>query len=95
MDASFNPVLTRLHKGAVSSHVGERGRGVAVFEGRVWVTQDHDLRDFVLGAGDSFAIERRGQVVVEALSDASLLFFDDTDDVVEIATSVEPAWATL
>jgi hypothetical protein len=79
MHANFHPALTRLRKGAVRSHIGKHGRGIAVFEGRVWVTQDNDLRDFVLDAGESLAFDRRGRVVVQALSDASVLVFDSTD----------------
>jgi len=79
MHANFHPALTRLCKDTVRSHIGERGRGIAVFEGRVWVTQDNDLRDFVLEAGESLAFDRRGRVVVQALSDASVLVFDSID----------------
>ncbi len=79
MDVNLDPALTRLRKGELHSHVGDCGHGIAVFEGRVWVTQDNDLRDFVLDAGESFTIERRGRVVVQALSDASLLLLDSAD----------------
>jgi hypothetical protein len=79
MDVNFDPALVRLSKGAVRSHVGQRGHGIAVFEGRVWVTQDNDWRDFVLDAGESLAVERHGRVVVQALSDASLLLLGSAD----------------
>jgi len=79
MDASLNPQLTRLRMDDVRSLVGDRGRGMAVFQGQIWLTQDCDPRDVILNAGDSFAFDRRGKVVVEALTDASVFLFDSAD----------------
>ena len=46
--------------------------GVRIFArtGTLWVTQDHDRRDFVLAQGDSFDVVGRARVVVQALSPA-------------------------
>jgi hypothetical protein len=41
-------------------------------EGSLWVTLDNDLRDIVLGAGDSFTLPDRRRAIVYAL-DASRL----------------------
>ncbi|WP_088278351.1 DUF2917 domain-containing protein [Ideonella sp. A 288] len=76
MDASQHPLLTLLPKDAVRRLRGERGRGIAVFRGQVWLTQDGDLRDIVLDAGESFDFDRPGHVVVQALGDASLLLYE-------------------
>jgi hypothetical protein len=84
MDASLNPDLTRLRKDDVRSLHGEPGRGVAVFQGQVWVTQDGDPRDLILNAGDTFVFDRRGRVVVQALDDASLFLFDSADADVDM-----------
>jgi hypothetical protein len=48
----------------------ENGKGVAVevWDGELWITQAHDRRDHFVRSGDSFRIEREGQVVVSALS---------------------------
>jgi hypothetical protein len=46
---------------------------IAVFQGQVWLTQDGDLRDVFLGAGDSFSFHGAGVTLVQALRDARLL----------------------
>jgi len=73
MDASFSSAAIDLPKGAVRSYVGHRGAAIAVLQGRVWLTQPNDLRDHFLGPGESFAFSAHGPIVVEALSDASVL----------------------
>jgi hypothetical protein len=49
-----------------------RGLSVVCTEGILWITQEGDLKDYVLEAGQRYVIARRGLVVVEACSDARL-----------------------
>jgi hypothetical protein len=49
-----------------------RGITLRVTRGALWITQEHDVRDIVLAAGDSFTIDRRGLTVVEAQGRATV-----------------------
>jgi Protein of unknown function (DUF2917) len=51
-----------------------RGASVRCIFGSVWLTQDGDPRDIVLGAGESFTLDRDGLAIVYATADASLAF---------------------
>lgn len=52
--------------------VDARGARVDCREGRLWITQDHDNRDVMLGAGDVFTLERDGVTLVQALGGARI-----------------------
>ena len=41
-------------------------------EGLIWVTQQHDPTDYMLGKGDIFLVTLPGSVVIQALKDARL-----------------------
>lgn len=47
---------------------------VGVDTGTVWLTQDGDVRDIILRAGESFRVDRDGTVLVQALNDAAVRF---------------------
>jgi hypothetical protein len=49
-----------------------RGLSVVCTDGILWITQEGDLKDYILEAGERYVIARRGSVVVEACSDARL-----------------------
>ena len=42
------------------------GTTAALDKGCVWITMDGDRRDIVLGAGESWTIERNGRTLVQA-----------------------------
>jgi hypothetical protein len=50
-----------------------RGLSITCLKGSIWITQDRDLRDIILGAGQSFVLDRNGLTVVFAFDDASIL----------------------
>ena len=47
------------------------GRRITVLQGHVWITQDRDPRDVVLGAGEDFVIERPGLALITPLDGAA------------------------
>lgn len=47
---------------------------VGVDSGTVWLTQDGDMRDIILHAGESFRVDRDGTVLLQALDDAAVRF---------------------
>ena len=76
MDTSLGRALTKLPAGAMLCIRDGRGKGLAVFHGHAWITQQDDPRDVVLGAGETFALDRPGLAIVLALEDSSALVFE-------------------
>ena len=48
------------------------GHTVVCHSGSVWVTQERDRRDIVLGAGESFALDRSGLALVLAFEQSAI-----------------------
>lgn len=76
MDNELRHPLTDLKSGSMLPVCDGKGRAIVVFEGQVWITQDGDQRDFVLGGGESFSVDHQGLTLVEALRDSKLLLVD-------------------
>jgi hypothetical protein len=59
---------------ARSVHRIQNGKGseVLCLKGTVWITQENDRRDIILGAGQSFVLDHKGVAVVYALRDAAI-----------------------
>ena len=51
---------------------GAAGWTVTVLSGFAWITQDGDVRDIVLDAGQSFTLDRDGPAIISALGNARL-----------------------
>jgi hypothetical protein len=74
MRAFSRPGITSLPRNVslgLQRHTGDR---IECVSGAVWVTQDGDLRDIVLTAGESFRLDRSGHALVSALADAGIVF---------------------
>ena len=50
----------------------QRGLEIHALEGSLWVTQQDDLYDHVLEAGDKFILSRRGLVIIQSMGEAVL-----------------------
>jgi hypothetical protein len=54
----------------------DKGRRVELLSGSLWITQDGDLRDIVLGPGEGFDFDRRGDALLSAFADSRYLVLD-------------------
>lgn len=69
----MNNRLLNLTTGDLLELVDARGTTLRVTRGMLWVTQERDLRDVVLSAGDTWTVERHGLTVGEAQGDAAVV----------------------
>lgn len=51
---------------------GGSGLTIDCHSGSLWLTQDRDRRDIVLGAGESFTLDRNGLALVQALEQSAV-----------------------
>jgi hypothetical protein len=69
----MNNRLLKLLNGELLELADARGTTLRVTRGRLWVTQQHDRRDVVVGAGDTWTVERHGITVAEAQGDVAVV----------------------
>jgi hypothetical protein len=65
-----------LERGQLLSLDGARGLCLRCLYGKAWVTQAGDEEDYLLEASDPLALDRRGRIVIEALSSCRLTIGD-------------------
>lgn len=80
-----------LSKGAISVFSDTAATRIRCEQGTLWLTQDNDVRDIVLSAGEQFEPDRAGAVLVYALEAAS---FSWAPAQTTTAVSPWPAFAT-
>lgn len=49
------------------------GLDLLAVEGNLWITQEADVRDYEIGAGESLRLERRGVTLIQAMTGATLV----------------------
>jgi len=54
-----------------------RGDVISCSNGKLWITQEGDLKDYVLEAGKDFWVTKPGMVVVQALESAQFKYSMD------------------
>ncbi len=57
-----------------STEGDRRGDVITCLNGILWITQEGDLKDYVLEAGRSFWVTRPGLLVVQALDDSQFKY---------------------
>ena len=65
-----------LAKGRLRHLPARVGRSVKCLSGSIWITQDGDPRDVVLGAGESFAFDRCTDAILSAFADSRYVVLD-------------------
>lgn len=71
---SINSGATRMFLTAGRTVRLRRARGlkVACLRGTVWITQDGDLRDIIVGSGEAFTVDRDGLLLIHAFGAAAI-----------------------
>ena len=76
MSQALRHPLIELPRGGTLRIADGQKHVVDVFQGQVWLTQDGDLRDVFLEAGQSFTVDGPGLALLHAFEDSRLLVTD-------------------
>jgi len=62
-----------------------RGDVISCLNGTLWITQQGDLKDYILYEGKDFWVTRRGEVVVQALESSQFKYsLNEMDSHIEV-----------
>lgn len=67
MNMSMDHAILTLPRHATLELADAGGARITVLTGSVWITQDRDTRDILIGPGDSFTVDRDGLILVHAM----------------------------
>jgi len=81
MDLSRTAASIPVYSGQPLRLENAYGRRITVLDGHVWVTQDGDPRDIVLGAGEDFAFDQPVPVIVSSLDGDAWIVRQDGVDI--------------
>lgn len=73
MDITSGLRLRHLPHGSVHPMGLQAHSGLAVFEGRLWITRSGDRRDYIVEAGDTFWSEPPAEILAQALADSKFV----------------------
>lgn len=85
MERAIEMMETKIPQGRTLRIQDCRSFELKVVAGCLWVTQEHDREDKVLGAGETFRVTRNGLILAHAFEDVRL----------EIAASAQAGMPTL
>ena len=68
-----------LAKGRIRHLPARVGRSIECLSGSLWITQDGDRRDIVLGPGEAFTFDRRTDALLSAFDDSRYVVLDDCE----------------
>lgn len=74
MQVAIQTPVTRLQRRQTFQLRARRGERIECQTGELWITQDGDPRDIVLGPRQCFTLDRSGNAVVSALKDAAFVY---------------------
>ncbi len=94
MQTTWHDALHSLQAGEALRIHGGTGTTVIVFGGQVWLTQDGDLRDLFLGAGDSFTLDASAPALMQAVKPAQVMLAGPLPAAVATGPSTGP-WQRL
>lgn len=72
MDRNGQQGSMQLARGAFARIQDAKGLLIHVHQGELWITQEGDRRDYLVGAGQSFRVQRSGVMLAHALRGSSL-----------------------
>ncbi|HEX4235846.1 MAG TPA: DUF2917 domain-containing protein [Caldimonas sp.] len=84
MDIRIDDSCFDLRKHQIMRFDDATGTDIVCLRGELWLTQDGDLRDIVLSAGEHFTLDCNGVALVSALRPSSVC--------VEVAVEAAPPW---
>jgi hypothetical protein len=73
MRVNASPFRISLRWGRPLTFADAEGTCITARRGTVWITQDNDIRDVVLGDGESFMLDQPDLAVVQAFHSAEIL----------------------
>jgi hypothetical protein len=74
MPATHLTPVTQLQRRQTFRLRAHRGERIECQSGELWITQDGDPRDVVIGPKQCFTLDRAGTAVVSALKDAAFVY---------------------
>ena len=68
-------MLINLRKGTILSLLKNEKCQVKCYAGKVWITKEGDIKDYIVGPDEEYLVLNAGQTIIQALSNASIAIF--------------------